>query len=144
MCFFEERKLEVKYQKLIQTSHCYKAELDVLKDEHSQLLAGSERKLPGDDLQTSFDRIQALFSSSKEIFERHRHRYEFNNDYLEEITKAGMIISGVNPKTNLVETVEIPDHPYFVGVQYHPEYKRTVLNPHPLFVAFVKACLAVK
>jgi len=78
------------------------------------------------------------------ISERHRHRYEFNNDYLDQITKAGMIISGVNPKTKLVETVEIPDHPYFVGVQYHPEYKSTVLNPHPLFVAFVKACLDTK
>lgn len=78
------------------------------------------------------------------ISERHRHRYEFNNDYLEDITKAGMVISGVNPKTNLVETIEIPEHPYFVGVQYHPEYKSTVLNPHPLFVAFVKACLDTK
>ncbi|MET2985662.1 CTP synthase [Aureibaculum conchae] len=77
------------------------------------------------------------------ISERHRHRYEFNNDYLDEITKAGMIISGVNPETKLVETIEIPNHPYFVGVQYHPEYKSTVLNPHPLFVAFVKACLEV-
>ena len=78
------------------------------------------------------------------ISERHRHRYEFNNDYLEKITKAGMKISGVNLKTNLVETIEIPEHPYFVGVQYHPEYKSTVLNPHPLFVAFVKACLETK
>ncbi|MCL4122490.1 UNVERIFIED_CONTAM: hypothetical protein GTU68_039738 [Idotea baltica] len=78
------------------------------------------------------------------ISERHRHRYEFNNDYLDRITKAGMKISGVNPKTKLVETIEIPKHPYFVGVQYHPEYKSTVLNPHPLFVAFVKACLDTK
>ena len=75
------------------------------------------------------------------ISERHRHRYEFNNDYLEQITKAGMIATGTNPKTGLVEIVEIKDHPWFVGVQYHPEYKSTVLNPHPLFVDFVKACL---
>lgn len=75
------------------------------------------------------------------ISERHRHRYEFNNDYLEQITNAGMIATGVNPETNLVEIVEIPSHPWFVGVQYHPEYKSTVLNPHPLFVDFVKAAL---
>ena len=75
------------------------------------------------------------------ISERHRHRYEFNNKYLDQITNAGMKISGINPKTSLVEIIEIPDHPWFVGVQYHPEYKSTVLNPHPLFVAFVKACL---
>lgn len=76
------------------------------------------------------------------ISERHRHRYEFNNDYLEQITAAGMQTTGINPKTGLVEIVELPDHPWFVGVQYHPEYKSTVLNPHPLFVDFVKASLA--
>jgi CTP synthase len=75
------------------------------------------------------------------ISERHRHRYEFNNDYLEQITNAGMIATGTNPKTGLVEIIEIKDHPWFVGVQYHPEYKSTVLKPHPLFVDFVKACL---
>lgn len=75
------------------------------------------------------------------ISERHRHRYEFNNDFLEQVEKAGMIATGKNPKTNLVEVIEIPKHPWFVGVQYHPEYKSTVLNPHPLFVDFVKAAL---
>lgn len=75
------------------------------------------------------------------ISERHRHRYEFNNDFLEQIENAGMIATGKNPKTNLVEVIEIPKHPWFVGVQYHPEYKSTVLNPHPLFVDFVKAAL---
>ena len=75
------------------------------------------------------------------ISERHRHRYEFNNDFLDQIEKAGMIATGKNPKTNLVEVIEIPNHPWFVGVQYHPEYKSTVLNPHPLFVDFVKAAL---
>lgn len=75
------------------------------------------------------------------ISERHRHRYEFNNDFLEQIEKAGMLATGKNPKTNLVEVIEIPKHPWFIGVQYHPEYKSTVLNPHPLFVDFVKAAL---
>ena len=75
------------------------------------------------------------------ISERHRHRYEFNSDYKEQLEAAGMKATGVNPKTGLVEVVEIPSHPWFVAVQYHPEYKSTVLNPHPLFKDFVNASL---
>ncbi|GAL64673.1 CTP synthase [Algibacter lectus] len=78
---------------------------------------------------------------SESISERHRHRYEFNSDYREQIEAAGMKATGLNPNTGLVEIVEIPTHPWFIGVQYHPEYKSTVANPHPLFVAFVKAGL---
>lgn len=79
-----------------------------------------------------------------QISERHRHRYEFNNDYLCDYEKGGMIATGINPETNLVEIVEIPSHPWFVGVQFHPEYSSTVINPHPLFVAFVKAAMQYK
>lgn len=79
----------------------------------------------------------------KEITERHRHRYEFNNEYLQDFEKAGMIASGINPEGGLVEIVEIKDHPWFVAVQFHPEYKSTVANPHPLFVNFVKASIEV-
>ena len=75
------------------------------------------------------------------ISERHRHRYEFNNDYLDQIELKGMKATGINPATGLVEVVEVPTHPWFVGVQYHPEYKSTVLKPHPLFVDFIKAAL---
>jgi len=75
------------------------------------------------------------------IFERHRHRFEFNNDYLADFEKAGMVATGKNPETGLVEVVEIPSHPWFVGTQFHPEYKSTVENPHPLFVAFIKAAV---
>jgi CTP synthase len=75
------------------------------------------------------------------ISERHRHRYEFNNAYLEAIEAAGMHATGVNPDTGLVEIVELPDHPWFVGVQFHPELKSTVMNPHPLFVRFVRAAM---
>jgi len=75
------------------------------------------------------------------ISERHRHRYEFNSKYKAQIEAAGMVATGLNPDTGLVEIIEIPEHPWFVGVQYHPEYKSTVANPHPLFVAFVKAAL---
>ena len=78
------------------------------------------------------------------IEERHRHRYEFNNKYLEQIEQAGLKAVGVNPDTNLVEVVELKDHPWFVGVQYHPELKSTVLNPHPLFVKFIEAALERK
>ena len=74
-----------------------------------------------------------------EIVERHRHRYEFNNDYLDEFVQAGLKPVGVNPDTNLVEIVELENHPWFIGVQYHPESKSTALHPHPLFVSFVKA-----
>ncbi|MGZ4033932.1 MAG: CTP synthase [Bacteroidia bacterium] len=80
----------------------------------------------------------------KEITERHRHRYEFNNEYLADFEKAGMIASGINPEGGLVEIIEIKDHPWFVGVQFHPEYKSTVANPHPLFVHFVKAAIEIK
>ena len=75
------------------------------------------------------------------ISERHRHRYEFNSAYLDILQKAGLKASGVNPDTGLVEIVEIEDHPFFIGVQYHPEYKSTVANPHPLFVNFVAAAV---
>jgi CTP synthase len=78
------------------------------------------------------------------ISERHRHRYEFNNEYLEAFEKAGMIPTGKNPETGLVEVVEIEGHPWFVGAQFHPEYKSTVANPHPLFVAFVEAAIKNK
>ncbi len=73
------------------------------------------------------------------ISERHRHRWEFNNKYLAKFEEAGMIASGKNPESGLVEIVELPAHPFFIGVQYHPELKSTVENPHPLFVHFIKA-----
>ncbi len=76
-----------------------------------------------------------------EIFERHRHRYEFNNEYLEQFEQAGMLCSGINPDSKLVEIVELKDHPWFVGTQFHPELKSTVENPHPLFVSFVGAII---
>jgi CTP synthase len=85
-------------------------------------------------------RAYSAYGKSR-ITERHRHRYEFNNEFLARFEAAGMIASGINPDTELVEIVEIKNHPWFVGVQFHPEYKSTVLTPHPLFVRFVKAAL---
>jgi len=73
------------------------------------------------------------------ISERHRHRYEFNNEYLQQFEDAGMLASGKNPESGLVEIIELPDHPFFIGVQYHPELKSSVENPQPVFVHFIKA-----
>jgi CTP synthase len=73
------------------------------------------------------------------IFERHRHRYEFNNKYKEEFIKAGMDITGVNPDKDLVEIIEIVEHPWFIASQFHPEFKSKPLKPHPLFASFIKA-----
>ncbi len=85
-----------------------------------------------------------LAYGSENIIERHRHRYEFNSQYLSQFEKAGMKATGKNPETGLVEVVEIPNHPWFLGVQFHPEYKSTVAKPHPLFVAFVDAAIQHK
>ncbi len=74
-----------------------------------------------------------------QISERHRHRYEFNNQYRTQLTAKGLVISGVNPERNLVEIIEIPDHPFFVGTQFHPEFQSSPLHPHPLFLEFIRA-----
>ena len=79
------------------------------------------------------------YKGASEVSERHRHRYEFNNAYLDQFEASGMVATGINPDTKLVEIVEIPEHPYFVASQFHPEYASTVLQPHPLFVSFVQA-----
>jgi len=88
-------------------------------------------------------KARAIYGKA-EVSERHRHRYEFNNEYLNDFEKAGMKASGVHPEAGLVEIVELKDHPWFIGVQFHPEYKSTVANPHPLFTDFVKAALQYK
>ena len=81
-----------------------------------------------------------LYGQDK-ISERHRHRYEFNNDYRKDFTKAGLMIVGTSPNNHLVEVIELPLHPFFVGVQFHPEFKSRPDRPHPLFDGFIKACL---
>ncbi len=85
-------------------------------------------------------RAHQVYGKSK-VMERHRHRFEFNNEYLSRFEEAGMTASGINPNENLVEIIELKNHPWFIGVQFHPEYKSTVENPHPLFVRFVKAAM---
>ncbi len=85
-------------------------------------------------------KARAVYGKDR-ISERHRHRYEFNNAYIDQFRDAGMLPVGMNPQTSLVEVVELQDHPWFIGVQYHPEYKSTVARPHPLFIGFVKAAI---
>jgi len=84
--------------------------------------------------------VQEVYGAEM-VRERHRHRYEFNNDFLESFKKHGMIPTGINPESGLVEIMEQPGHPWFVGTQFHPEYRSTVLNPHPLFISFIKAAI---
>ncbi|HYD22755.1 MAG TPA: CTP synthase [Flavipsychrobacter sp.] len=100
---------------------------------------GGTMRLGAYDCELRTDSKTASIYGTTHISERHRHRYEFNNEYIDAYENAGMIPVGKNTKTGLVEIVEIPSHPFYVGVQFHPEYKSTVENPHPLFVAFVKA-----
>jgi len=88
-------------------------------------------------------KAQTVYGESL-IHERHRHRYEFNNKFLEQIEEGGLKVAGINPDSNLVEVVELRDHPWFIGVQFHPELKSTVLNPHPLFVKFIEAAMERK
>lgn len=116
--------------------------IDLMEEQKGITEKGGTMRL-GAYLCRILDKTSNLFKAygQTEINERHRHRYEFNNHYLDDFKKAGMKPVGINPDTNLVEVVEIPDHKWFVGVQYHPEYSSTVLSPHPLFVAFVKAAM---
>ncbi len=86
----------------------------------------------------SGSRLSEIYGT-KNISERHRHRYEFNSEFKDEFEKNGLMPTGFNPETDLVETLELKDHPFYIGVQYHPEYKSTVASPHPLFKAFIKA-----
>jgi len=85
-------------------------------------------------------KVQKAYNTEM-VRERHRHRYEFNNDFMEEYENHGMVPTGINPESGLVEIMEQIDHPWFVGTQFHPEYRSTVLNPHPLFIAFLKASM---
>lgn len=88
----------------------------------------------------SATKLSTIYKGKKKIFERHRHRYEFNNKYLKKFRKAGMVFSGLSPDGRLVEAIELKKHPFFVGVQFHPEYISTPLYPHPLFVSLLRAC----
>jgi CTP synthase len=118
--------------------------IDLMEDQKTITRKGGTMRLGAWDCELKSNSLASKIYKADIIRERHRHRYEFNSAYKAQMEAAGMIATGFNPDTKLVEIVEIPSHPWFVGVQYHPEYKSTVANPHPLFVAFVKAGLNYK
>ena len=118
--------------------------IDLMESQKSITDKGGTMRLGAWDCDLLEGSIAKTVYQSERIKERHRHRYEFNNTYKKQIEDAGMKATGLNPETGLVEIIEIPDRNWFVGVQYHPEYKSTVANAHPLFVAFVKAALNFK
>jgi len=115
--------------------------IDLMEAQKSIIDKGGTMRLGG--FRCLLDRNSKTYKAygRPEIVERHRHRYEFNDKYLEEFKNNGMIPVGINPESNLVEIVELADHKWFVGVQFHPEYGSTVVNPHPLFVHFIRACI---
>jgi CTP synthase len=115
--------------------------IDLMKSQKNIVNKGGTMRLGSWECELSNPSIVRDIYSSNVIHERHRHRYEFNNDYLDQFQSEGFIASGINSKTSLVEIFELNNHPWFIGVQFHPEYKSTVNNPHPLFVSFVKAGL---
>ncbi len=118
--------------------------IDLMEEQKTIKNKGGTMRLGAWDCALMPDSKVEKIYNTEYISERHRHRYEFNSDYRYQIEKGGMQATGLNPKTDLVEIVEISEHPWFIGVQYHPEYKSTVANPHPLFVGFVKAALKHK
>ena len=118
--------------------------INLMESQKDVVNKGGTMRLGSWDCKIKKDSIAYKVYGEVDIKERHRHRFEFNNDYKTQLEAAGMKATGFNPETGLVEIIEVPSHNWFVGVQYHPEYKSTVANPHPLFVAFVSAALKYK
>lgn len=121
-----------------QTSHPV---IDLMEDQKTITDKGGTMRLGSWKCNLEKDSLAYQIYGKDQIQERHRHRFEFNEKYKEQLEKAGLKASGINPDTGLVEIIEIKNHPFFIGVQYHPEYKSTVANPHPIFVGFVKAAV---
>jgi len=119
--------------------HATEPVIDMMEEQKKITAKGGTMRLGSYPCEIKEGSLAHRIYGSTEITERHRHRYEFNNKYLEQYESNGMIASGRNPETGLVEIMEVPEHPFFIGCQYHPELKSTVENPHPLFVHFVGA-----
>lgn len=118
------------------------AVIDLMADQKTTTIKGGTMRLGAYKCEVEKGTLAYSIYNDTIISERHRHRYELNNDYAEALTQAGMSISGRNPETGLAEIVEVQSHPFFIGVQFHPEYKSTPENPQPIFVAFIKAAMA--
>ena len=116
--------------------------IDIMEEQKNISQLGGTMRLGAYDCELiKGSRVYEAYGEETLISERHRHRYEFNNKYQEEFEAHGMKCVGINPASNLVEIVEIPDKRWYIGTQFHPEYSSTVLNPHPLFMSFIKACI---
>jgi len=115
--------------------------INLMEDQKDISNKGGTMRLGAYPCRLKKDSLASRIYGKLNIRERHRHRYEFNNKYLKDFEDKGLLATGINPDNNLVEMVELPGHPFYVGVQFHPELKSTVMNPHPLFVNFVKAAL---
>jgi CTP synthase len=113
--------------------------IDLMEEQKKITAKGGTMRLGAYACELKNDSLAYKIYGYSPVSERHRHRWEFNNKYLEQFENAGMIASGKNPATGLVEIIELPNHPFFIGVQYHPELKSTVENPQPIFVHFIKA-----
>jgi len=116
--------------------------IDLMEEQKNIVNLGGTMRLGAYPCEIVKDSLAYNIYGTTEISERHRHRWEFNNNYMADFEKSGLIPSGKNPATGLVEIVELKDHPFFIGVQYHPELKSTVENPQPIFVHFIKAAKA--
>ncbi len=115
--------------------------IDLMEEQKSVIDKGGTMRLGGYKCIIDKNSLSFKIYGRTDVVERHRHRYEFNSKYYDEFKNKGMVPVGINPESNLVEMVEIPSHKWFIGVQFHPEYSSTVINPHPLFVNFIKACI---
>jgi CTP synthase len=118
--------------------------IDMMPEQKKITMKGGTMRLGAYDCELRRKSKAAQIYGKLKISERHRHRFEFNNLYKEQYEQSGFISTGINPESGLVEIVELKGHPWFIGVQFHPELKSTVENPHPLFVDFVKAAMEYK
>ena len=118
--------------------------ISLMEEQKKVSQLGGTMRLGAYDCQVEAGSIAHQAYGKDMVHERHRHRYEFNNDYKSKFEKKGMLMSGINPDTGLVEMIELPEHRYFLGSQFHPEYKSTVESPHPLFLSFVHAAFRYK
>ena len=115
--------------------------IDLMADQKAISNMGGTLRLGNYECSIKKDSLASKLYKEEKILERHRHRYEFNNAYREEFEKNGLVISGINDVNNLVEIIEIKDHPFFIACQFHPEFKSRPTRPHPLFDGFIKASI---
>jgi CTP synthase len=115
--------------------------IDMMEEQKKISAKGGTMRLGAYTCRVEKGTLSSTIYNTEKVNERHRHRFEFNNHFLQDFANAGMIAAGINPKRDLVEIMEIKAHPWFIGVQFHPEYRSTVDRPHPLFVSFIGAAI---